>query len=102
MSLNKKTLGGVQMFEANSNSLVSYLFEAHAQEVNFIRSEMHEEQQRLDREQIEQEEAEENERQYRETMQRLGLVHDPAPIESDDFVQVIGASIRRMQKAGTL
>ena len=52
-------------------SLVSYLFETHNQEVNYIRAEMHEEEQRLDREQFEREDAEENERQYREAMRNM-------------------------------
>jgi hypothetical protein len=113
-----------------SNALVSYLFESHNQEVNYIRSEMHEEQQRLDRAEIdckeleeaekranqrpirnypegwkedsrdEADEAEENERAYRETMQRLGLVHDPAPFETDEYRQFIGAGCRRLAAAG--
>jgi hypothetical protein len=98
------------MFESNRNTLVSYLFEdLQRQEVNYIRAEMHEAQQRLDREQIdreendreqiEQEEAEENERAYRETMLRLGMVTDPSPIETDEYRQFIGAGCRRLAAA---
>jgi len=81
--------------------IVAYLFESSnllSQEVQYIRAEMHEHEQFLDRQQIEEEEAEENERAYRETMTRLGLVHDPAPIETDEFRQFIGANCRRMAK----
>jgi DNA-binding LacI/PurR family transcriptional regulator len=92
------------MFETNNSTmaagLVSYLFESHNQEVNYIRAEMHEAQQRIDRDQIEQEEAEENEKAYRETMQRLGMVHDPSPIETDEYRQFIGAGCRRLAAAG--
>ena len=84
-----------------SSGLVSYLFEnLQRQEVNYIRAEMHEAQQRIDREQIEQEEAEENERAYRETMLRLGMVTDPSPIETDEYRQFIGAGCRRLAAAG--
>jgi hypothetical protein len=55
--------------------IISYLFENNNQEVNFIRSEMHEAQQFLDRKQMD--EDEENERQYREQMERLELWGDP-------------------------
>jgi hypothetical protein len=37
--------------------IISYLFENHNAEVNYIRAEMHEEQQRLDREEIDKAEA---------------------------------------------
>jgi len=88
------------MFESNRTTLVSYLFENLNQEVQYIHSEMHEAQQRLDREQIEQEEAEENEKAFRETMQRLGMVRDPAPIETDEYRQFIGKGCRRFAAAG--
>jgi hypothetical protein len=80
-------------------SLLNQLIGSYQSELHTIRAENHEEQQRLDRDQIEQEEAEENERAYRETMQRLGMVHDPAPFETDEYRQFIGASCRRMAAA---
>ena len=54
--------------------VIAYLFETSnllSQEVNYIRAEMHEHEQFLDRQQID--EDEENERQYREQMERLEL-----------------------------
>jgi Skp family chaperone for outer membrane proteins len=81
------------------SQLIDQLIGSYQSELHTIRAENHEEQQRLDREQIEQEEAEENERAYRETMQRLGMVHDPAPFETDEYRQFIGASCRRMAAA---
>jgi cell division septum initiation protein DivIVA len=86
------------------SQLIDQLIGSYQSELHTIRAENHEEQQRLDREQndreqIEQEEAEENERAYRETMQRLGMVHDPAPFETDEYRQFIGASCRRMVAA---
>src|ERR1700677_1850968 len=57
------------MSDLHTNTLVSYLFDQYAQEVTYIRSEMHEAAQYLDR----QEEYEENERQTRELEKRLEL-----------------------------
>ena len=57
--------------------IVAYLFETSnvlSQEVNYIRAEMHEQQQILDRAEIDQLDAEENERQYRETMRDLAIM----------------------------
>jgi hypothetical protein len=67
------------MFESNYSPLVSYLFENLNQEVQYIRAEMHEAEQFLDRKQID--EDEENERQYREQMERLELWGEIEQIE---------------------
>ncbi len=87
------------------DQLIGQLIGSYQSELHTIRAENHEAQQRLDREQIdreqiEQEEAEENERAYRETMQRLGMVRDPAPIETDEYRQFIGAACRRLAAGG--
>src|SRR5260370_37954040 len=92
------------------DQLIGQLIGSYQRELHTIRAENHEAQQRLDREQIdreqidreqiEREEAEENERAYRETMQRLGMVRDPAPIETDEYRQFIGAACRRLAAGG--
>jgi hypothetical protein len=86
-------------------SILDQLVGSYQSELLTIRAENHEAQQRLDREQIdreqiEQEEAEENEKAYRETMQRLGMVRVPAPIETDEYRQFIGKGCRRFAAAG--
>ena len=82
------------------DQLIGQLIGSYQSELHTIRAENHEAQQRIDREQIEQEEAEENEKAYRETMQRLGMVRDPTPIETDEYRQFIGAACRRLAAGG--
>jgi hypothetical protein len=81
-------------------SILNQLIGNYQSELLTIRAENNEAQQHIDREQIEQEEAEENERAYRETMTRLGMVTDPSPIETDEYRQFIGAGCRRLAAAG--